>query len=393
MYLKRILLSVICIAAGVAVTGCQNTKDMIVEYNPLKSTKPEMSQPVQVNIQPQWASKTGRGAGGFHYEYAPVIVEDVIYTVDRKGAFAKFDKATGKLIWRYATRMKVTSNLNVDDRFAYAANDKGEVFAMELANGQITWKTPLKAEVIAQPQVAEDKLVVSTLKGGISVLDKATGDSVWAYEVASPMMIVRRANAPLVVGNVVYAGLANGKILAFELDTGEIMWERKVGVPHGIGEIGNLIDIDTQPVLADGKVLVKTYQDEVVALNAATGSVVWQREGISATGFVVQGDRVFVVGREGGVWALAVADGKTLWESPTVEGRILAPPVLMQDHIVVGDSRGYLLWMAKQDGHLSGYHRFARRAIKTSPIVEDDTLYVMNAYGKLGAYQMSPLVG
>ncbi len=393
--LECIVKKILSLCIVLLLVACANTKETLgtlQQYNPLKSTKPEMSHPVQVNVQPVWATKAGRGAGRLSYEFSPVVKEDIIYTVDRRGVFSMLDKQTGRMLAQHGSRMKVTSNLAVDDEGkAYAANDKGEIFAIAVETGEIAWQTPVNLEILAQPQLTEKFVIATTLKGGLYVLDKATGELQWEFAVASPMMIERRTNPPLVVNDTIYAGLANGKILAFNVEDGEILWERKVSIPEGIGEVGNLIDIDTQPLLWDDALFVKTYQREIIALNKRTGEVLWKHPNIPGVGMLVEDAILYVVGRRGGVWALDTQTGHTKWESPALEERFLAAPVMMDEYIVLGDSRGYLLWLSKQAGQLEGYHRLARRPITTAPIVEGNTLYVQNAYGKLGAYQVERL--
>ena len=73
---------------------------------------------------------------------------------------------------------------------------------------------------------------------------------------------------------------------------------------------------------------------KVVALDAATGSVVWTGRvgGLGYTTPAVSGERVFVGGFDGRIRALRATTGGELW-STWVGGRILGAPVVIGENV------------------------------------------------------------
>src|SRR3546814_2264649 len=66
-----------------------------------------------------------------------------------------------------------------------------------------------------------------------------------------PSLTLRGLSAPVVVGNRVYVGLDNGRVLALRTSDGQVAWEQVVSAPTGRNELERITDIDA-PLLSDG---------------------------------------------------------------------------------------------------------------------------------------------
>ncbi len=73
----------------------------------------------------------------------------------------------------------------------------------------------------------------------------ADGIEAWNYEQPVPRLTLRGNGAPVVDGDMVFAGLDNGKVVALSLTTGELLWTTTVAPSHGRTEIERLVDIDS----------------------------------------------------------------------------------------------------------------------------------------------------
>ncbi len=117
---------------------------------------------------------------------------------------------------------------------------------------------------------------------------------------------------PVVDGDTVYAGSADGMLYAVAIATGKPRWT------YAAKE-----DLSTRPALARGLVLVASLQDTVFAVDAASGAWKWHHrrerkgEGLTIHGAAsvqVAGDATFAGYSDGYVAALDVATGAARWE-------------------------------------------------------------------------------
>jgi outer membrane protein assembly factor BamB len=56
--------------------------------------------------------------------------------------------------------------------------------------------------------------------------------------------------------------------------------------------------------------------------------------------------------------------------------------------IAVGDLEGYVHWLASDDGHFVARYRVSHSAIRSQPLVRQDTLYVSSQSGALAALRL-----
>lgn len=108
--------------------------------------------------------------------------------------------------------------------------------------------------------------------------------------------------------------------------------------------------------VAGGRVFASTGFGEVVALDPATGRILWrQRVDAPVSGAPASdGEAVYVSGRDGSAWAIAAADGKVLWQVPGTPGTAgyvgTAAPSIGDRAVVFPTSAGDLMAVLKLGG-------------------------------------------
>jgi alcohol dehydrogenase (cytochrome c) len=131
----------------------------------------------------------------------------------------------------------------VDSGFMYTSDGWGTIYKIDARHpnrGQFAW--------VADPGVAHE--------GNIS---RSRGIALWEDKV--------------------YANLPDGRVIAVNRDTGEIVWDQKVAVKN---EFGSQERFFTAPLVADGKVIVQNGAGDaatrgwVAALDAGTGKELWR---------------------------------------------------------------------------------------------------------------------
>ncbi len=161
--------------------------------------------------------------------------------------------------------------------------------------------------------VAGGLVVVRTVDGRLRGLRVADGTEAWTYEQPVPKLSLRGNGAPVVSGDMVLAGLDNGKVVALSLTTGELLWTTTVAPSHGKTEIERLVDIDSSVRVSGSDVFVVGYQGRIAMLALDSGQIWWGRELSSNRGLAVDDDTLYVTTADSSVVALRRRDGTPVW--------------------------------------------------------------------------------
>lgn len=154
-----------------------------------------------------------------------------------------------------------------------------------------------------------------------------------------------------------------------------------------------------------GRVFVATAYGELIAVEPASGKVLWRQTlGAAVAGApAVEGNTVYVVGRDSSAWAVDVADGKVRWQMPGAQGvpgmvgssapavtetSVLLPLVSGQ-LVSVLKTGGLQTWAADIVGQRLGRGYGNITDITGDPVVAGGLIYVGNASGRTYALSSS----
>jgi outer membrane protein assembly factor BamB len=256
--------------------------------------------------------------------------------------------------------------------------------------------------------------------------DPATGDILWEHRFNVSLSEVpdTRVGWSSCVGDPetgrVYAQGVNGYFCCLEGDSGKVVWDRSLHQEFGaITTYGGRTNI---PVMFEDTVLISAvvvgWGDEpkwgglarpahrFMAFDKATGELRWMN-GTSISPYDTtystptvmpiggQAAIVFASG-DGKVWAMQPRTGKHLWNLPLSRMGISTSPLVAPDGTVYvshseentfGNTMGAVVaFDGKQTGDLTGkelWRQFEKMAGKSSPILVDGRLYVVDDRAKI----------
>jgi outer membrane protein assembly factor BamB len=378
LLLTLILLSSGCSWINAYLAGSDNTLPP-AELAPIE-------QPI--TIQRLWEAEVGSGTGKTFIKLLPVVDQGRVYAAGHKGDVIALDADSGKSIWKVDTKLSISSGVGVGDGLVLVGTEKGLVLALHQEDGEEAWRSQVSSEILAAPRAEEGVVVVRSVDGKFTGLDSRSGERLWVYSYTEPVLTLRGASSPLLVAGLAIAGLENGKLLALSLRDGTPKLERTIAQPRGRTELERLVDIDSEPHIAENVLYVTAYQGNITAIDLRNGNTLWSRDFSSYAGLNVDALRVYVADNEDAVWALDRRNGGALWKQSGMMGRKLSAPVTSEDYVVVGDFEGYLHWLTKEDGKVVGRVQVDSKGIAAAPIVQGDTLYVLGKSGVLSAFRV-----
>jgi len=343
-----------------------------------------------VEIDKLWSQGVGDGQGEGFYKIQPVINGSAIYVAASDGSLEAFDKRSGKSLWDVELEFPLSGGVGVYADALFLGSSDGFVIKVDASTGEELWSTRLSGEVMSVPQSNGAMVVVHSLDGKLQGLDFNTGEVVWTYDSSVPALTLRGSGSPLVSGDTVYVGFANGRVLAFDIATGSISWEARIAIPQGRSEIERVVDIDGTMALEGEELFVASYQGQLAALNVSDGSKLWQYEVSSFSGVSEGFNNIYVADEDGTVYAYQRTGQGERWQQGALAYRGLSRPTPVGSYVAVGDKEGYVHFLSQVDGEFVGRVEADGDGLRADMLSEDNILYVYGNSGDLIAYEIKP---
>lgn len=323
------------------------------------SSRPLLSAPETINQQvyfdANWHTRVNGGAGEQTETFNIVAEGEGLTLVTSRGAVYELAQKSGKQLTHFETDIKASSGVSrYGDKVFFGTYD-GELIAASMSEKKVLWRKALTSEVLTETSNGEGRVAVLTGDGWLSVLDAETGDTLWRDKEDIPALTVRGTSAPVIVDGKVIVGFASGKVKAYNLQTGNPIWEFAVGKPEGRYEIERLTDISGRLVVANDIIYAVAYNGSVTAIALQTGRPVWQRNISSAVGVAVKGDELSVIDQDNVVYLLNSRNGSVVWQNDALKGRDLASPAFYKDYVAVLDRGGWIHLLNKATGTVEAW--------------------------------------
>ena len=199
---------------------------------------------------------------------------------------------------------------------------------------------------------------------------------------------------PLILGERIYTADVNGRLTAFNRDSGRRLWQTKTGDLIR-GALGGL----------PGRLFYGTGNGEIVAVSDQDGDELWRRQ---LSGEVVSvpaaGDgRVAVQTLDGVLTMLDAQSGEPLWRyenpPPVLTLRGTASPLITSSAVIAGFASGKMMAFNPQNGLVLWEHRLALPKgrseieqmvdIDAAPLLVDSLIYTASFQGQAAALNRS----
>jgi outer membrane protein assembly factor BamB len=198
---------------------------------------------------------------------------------------------------------------------------------------------------------------------------------------------------PVFDGSTGYVADHKGYVRAFDIKTGNRVWEMQLETPIASG-----------PALVEGKLLFGTSQGEVIARAAKDGKEIWRVKVSSEVLATPTGANGVIVIRtvDGRIYAMEADSGKRIWvydrTVPLLTLRGNSAPVIHNGIVITGSDSGKLAALTLKTGRVlwetqiadpKGRTELERMVdIDAQPVVLEDVIYVITYQGRLATVQL-----
>ncbi|HEV8695809.1 MAG TPA: outer membrane protein assembly factor BamB, partial [Lysobacter sp.] len=333
-------------------------------------------------------TKAGKGEGRIGARQGPVVADGRVYAAAVEGGVHAFDLQTGKAVWQYESKLRLSGGPGTGDGLVVIGGLEGEVIALDAATGTEKWKAKVPAEVIAAPTIGQGSVFVRSNDGHVTAFDAANGERRWFWVYEVPALSVRGNDAVVLGPGFVFVGNDDGSVSALSIADGRTLWNVPVAQQEGRSELDRMADVDGTPVLDGSTLYATSFKKQTIAIDAPSGRPMWSSQygGVGRLG--VGSDRLVVSDPAGSVHALDKTSGGSLWLQPALARRNLTSPVVQGDYAVVGDYDGYLHWLKLENGELAARARVSGDPLRGALVVADGVLVAEDTDGELAAFRL-----
>lgn len=345
----------------------------------------------KVKLKKQWSIKIGDGQGDGFYKITPTLVDGVLYVASSDGEVAAISAADGGRLWRVELERPLSGGVGYHDRSLYLGGADGSVLQLSADDGVVEWEAVVSGEVLAAPAVSDDWVIVQTYDGKLLGFQPGADEPAWTFTSDVPILTLRGTSTPILVGDNAIAGFGDGKVVAVDVNSGNVSWESRIGVPQGSSEIDRIVDIDGAMTQQGIELFVVSYQGRVAALDSRTGRKLWQQNVSSVTGTHVGFGNVYVADVDGTLSAFLRTGQGVRWQNIELGYRQLSRPTPVSSYVATVDFDGYLHLLSQVDGQIVGRTKIGGDAARADMIADSGRLFIFADNGQLLAYELETL--
>ncbi|MER2554276.1 MAG: outer membrane protein assembly factor BamB [Thauera sp.] len=368
------------VVAAVLVAGCSS-------LNPFASSAPKPAPLADfkptAQLAANWRASIGESGP---YRFQPAVSRDGVFAAGHEGEVARFED--GRAVWRVDTDIELSAGVGSDGRLAVVVATDGTVIALDADNGSERWRSAVGAEVLAPPAVSLDFVIVRASDNRLIALNARDGSRRWVYQRNNPPLALRSYAGVLIEGPVVLAGFPGGKLAVINLANGGAITELGVAVPRGATELERVADIAGMPVVGRREVCAVAYQGRAACFDTSNGNAIWARDFSSSVGMDRDGRFALITDDRDAVHALDALSGASVWKQDALARRKVSRPLIVGDHVIVGDLEGYIHVLDRDTGAFAARDRAGSDPIAADPVPLRRGFVVQDADGEITAYEV-----
>lgn len=353
-------------------------------------------------ISRAWTAKMAGSSLRVRLAAAPVVYGGRLFAMDTDGMVHAYDTATGQQVWSVAVEKPADGassvfggGVSADATRVYATNGVGEVTALNSADGTQIWKVKPAGPLRGAPTLAFGSVYVMTQDNQLIALNQVDGSTSWNQSGSLGQAGVFGVAAPAAGQGTVVAGFSSGELIAYRYENGRNLWSDALARTSISTSVSSLTDIDADPIIDRGRVYAVGEGGRMAAYELVTGQRIWELNIAGISTPTIAGEWLFVLTDDARILCIARATGKVRWSTQLQryrkekkkEGQIdWSGPVLAGGRLFTVNSLGEVGAVNPSDGSYTLLFD-VKEKVSLPPIVADNTLYILDDGGTISAFR------
>ena len=314
-----------------------------------------------VNIVWKKSFKSSNELGSFK----PAFYAGQMLVADSDGEITSLNPKTGKVNWTKTLERELAAGVVSGFGKFVVSDTEGNVLGFDLESQESLWETNIGGEVLANAVIDASLVVVKNSVGELVALDSSSGEQKWTFRSQLPALTVRGTGEPIIKDGIVFSTFDNGRLGAFQLNTGFFLWDGPISFVEGSSELENLLDADSSPVFANQLIFATNYQGNLTAFDLAQKRPVWNSKASSFHSPVIGQGMIMVIQDDGSIISFSSSNLAPSWVSEEYKIRDLSNGEIFENYMLVGDLEGYLHLINPMTGKTVGRKKVSGNPIKS----------------------------
>ncbi len=349
-----------------------------------------------------WSASIAGSSSKHRLAAAPVIGGGQLFAMGTDGMVHAFDAATGAARWTQSFKISGDGSSSVfgggasfDSNKVYITTGVGEVAALDAATGKQLWKAKPAGPLRGSPTIAFGLVFVMTQDNQIHALNSEDGTNGWNQSASSGQTGVFGVGAPAAGQGTVVAGFSTGELVAYRYENGRQLWADALARTSLSTTVGVLTDIDADPIIDRGRVYALGQGGRMAAYELTSGQRIWELNLAGISTPAIAGDWIFTLTDDAKLLCIARTTGKVRWmtqlarfknETKRKNAIYWTGPVLAGDRLWFANSNGQVYSAASGDGSIALLAEL-KSPVTLAPVVANGTLYVLDDSGKISSFR------
>lgn len=350
-----------------------------------------------------WTAQVAGSSNRMRLASAPVIGSGKLFAEGTDGVIVAFDKNTGAKLWTRddgdITKDQQSSTfgggVSYEAGKVYATNGVGDVKALNAETGEVIWKVKPAGPMRGSPTIAFGQLFVMTQDNQLLSLNINDGSLVWDESGSNTQSGVFGVAAPAAGQGTIVAGYSSGELTAYRYENGRVLWSDALARTSISTTVGTITDIDADPIIDSGRVYALGQGGRMAAYELVTGQRIWELNLAGISTPAIAGEWIFTLTDDARLLAIARSSGRVRWitqlqgykDEKDKKGPIFwTGPVLAGGQLWVASSRGELWRVSAGEGSASLFADLGQ-SVSLPPLVADGYLYVLDDGGQIHAWK------
>ena len=249
-------------------------------------------------------------------------------------------------------------------------------------------------------------MLAYSLSGKLSVFDIDQEQWLWTISQSEPSLSILNPSKPSVVktangSTIIVLGSGTGQLNAYSVENGNKLWQKPLGQARGFSEIEALVDVDIGAQIYANSIISAAWGGPITAVDQNTQATLWTVDASVSDTMLLMQDQLIAQTDEDQLMALNAATGETIWQLDDLQFRRLTPLTTVQisptdSKKLISDDSSILattdqfanyFFILPSSGELA-YHYRGEYPLAMPLLSKHKKLYALNQNGELLAYQL-----
>ena len=356
-----------------------DSEEDLIEPVSLESIKDEYS------ISVEW-KKSFKGENSLG-SFKPSFYSGSMLIADPEGNVHSANAVSGKINWQISLDRELSSGVASGFGKLVVSDIDGFVIAIDSERQEILWEKNIGGEILSNTVITASHVIAKNSVGELVALDSSSGEKNWSFRSQLPALTVRGTGEPIIEDGIVFSTFDNGRLAAFQLDTGFFLWDAPISFLEGSSELENLIDADSAPILAKQLIFATNYQGNLTAFDIAQKRPVWNENASSFYSPIAVNNMIMVIQDDSSIISFSLNNLSKSWTSEEYLRRDLSNGAVYKNLLLVGDLEGYVHVINPLTGFTVGRKKVTGKPIM-SIVTFRDLAYVVDQDSNIVAIKL-----